>query len=62
MWSADFFIRRPVATLLLTAAMVLLGLLAFSKLPIASLPQAEFPTLRVSASLSGASPGSWKSI
>ncbi len=56
MWSADFFIRRPVATLLLTAAMVLLGLLALSKLPIASLPQAEFPTLRVSASLSGASP------
>ena len=50
------FIRRPVATLLLTVALVLLGLLAFSKLPVASLPEAEFPTLRISASLSGASP------
>ena len=56
MLSSVVFIKRPVATLLLTVAMVLLGILAFTKLPIASLPQAEFPTLRVSASLSGASP------
>ena len=49
-------IDRPVATLLLTFAMVLLGLIAFPKLPIAPLPQAEFPTIQVSAQLPGASP------
>ncbi len=51
-----WFIHRPVATLLLTLTLVLLGALAFWRLPVASLPQAEFPTLRISASLSGASP------
>lgn len=50
------FIRRPIATTLLTLAMLLLGVLAFFNLPIASLPQAEFPTLRISASMTGASP------
>lgn len=50
------FIRRPIATFLLTMAVILLGIFAFFKLPIASLPQAEFPTLRVTASLTGASP------
>ncbi len=50
------FIRRPVATTLLTLALVALGMLAFLRLPVASLPQAEFPTLRISASLAGASP------
>ena len=51
-----WFIHRPVATLLLTLTLALLGALAFWRLPVASLPQAEFPTLRISASLSGASP------
>lgn len=50
------FIQRPIATSLLTLALILLGILAFFKLPIASLPQAEYPTLRVNASLTGASP------
>ena len=49
-------IDRPVATLLLTFALVLLGLIAFPKLPIAPLPQAEFPTIQVTAQLPGASP------
>jgi multidrug efflux pump len=49
-------IDRPVATLLLTFALVLLGLIAFPKLPIAPLPEAEFPTIQVSAQLPGASP------
>ncbi|MFN3586671.1 MAG: multidrug efflux RND transporter permease subunit [Moraxellaceae bacterium] len=51
-----FFIQRPIATTLLTAAIVLLGVFAFPLLPVAPLPQAEFPTVRVSASLPGASP------
>ncbi len=50
------FIRRPIATALLTAAIILLGLLAFPQLPVAPLPQVEFPTIRVSANLPGASP------
>ncbi|WP_338110793.1 efflux RND transporter permease subunit [Rosenbergiella australiborealis] len=50
------FIFRPVATLLLTAALVLLGLLGYRLLPVAPLPQIDFPTIMVSASLPGASP------
>lgn len=50
------FIQRPIATTLLTAAIILLGLLAFPQLPVAPLPQVEFPTIRVSANLPGASP------
>ncbi len=51
-----WFIAHPVATTLLTLALVLLGLLAFPRLPVAPLPQAEFPTIRISARLPGASP------
>src|ERR1700747_938898 len=50
------FIRRPVGTSLLTAALLLSGALAFQFLPEAPLPQVEFPTIQVSASLPGASP------
>ncbi|SIQ20391.1 multidrug efflux pump [Aeromonas sp. RU39B] len=50
------FILRPVATVLLTLALVLLGALGYRFLPVASLPQVDFPTVMVSASLSGASP------
>ncbi|WP_241647104.1 efflux RND transporter permease subunit [Rosenbergiella metrosideri] len=50
------FIFRPVATLLLTAALVLLGFLGYRLLPVAPLPQVDFPTIMVSASLPGASP------
>ena len=49
-------IDHPVATVLLTFALVLLGLIAFPKLPIAPLPEAEFPTIQVNALLPGASP------
>ncbi|VVN90857.1 multidrug efflux RND transporter permease subunit [Pseudomonas fluorescens] len=49
-------IDHPVATLLLTFALVLLGAIAFPKLPIAPLPEAEFPTIQVNAQLPGASP------
>src|SRR5271155_2530385 len=50
------FIRRPIATTLLMAAVLLLGLVAYPLLPVAPLPQIDFPTITVSASLPGASP------
>ena len=43
------FIRRPIATSLLTVAVVLAGLVAFPLLPVAPLPNVEFPTLSVTA-------------
>jgi len=49
-------IDHPVATILLTIALVLVGVIAFPRLPIAPLPEAEFPTIQVSAQLPGASP------
>jgi len=51
-----FFIARPVATLLLAITILLLGILGFSLLPVAPLPQVAYPTIMVSASLAGASP------
>jgi multidrug efflux pump len=50
------FIRRPVGTTLLTIAVALAGALAYFRLPVAPLPQVDFPTVQVSASLPGASP------
>ena len=50
------FISRPVATTLLTLAIALAGILGFSKLPVSPLPQVDFPTISVTASLPGASP------
>ncbi|MET0262189.1 MAG: efflux RND transporter permease subunit [Rariglobus sp.] len=50
------FIKRPVATALLTIGIFIIGLIAFPLLPVAPLPQVEFPTIQVSASLPGASP------
>ena len=50
------FIRRPVATTLLTIGLALAGLVGFRLLPIAALPQVDFPTIQVSAALPGASP------
>src|SRR5271168_4639423 len=53
---SEIFIRRPVATTLLTIAIALAGAIAFFKLPVSPLPQVDFPTISVSASLPGASP------
>jgi multidrug efflux pump len=50
------FIRRPVATSLITFAILLSGLVAFRFLPVAPLPHVDFPTISASASLPGASP------
>ncbi|TLP65362.1 MULTISPECIES: efflux RND transporter permease subunit [Pseudomonas] len=50
------FIRRPVATMLLSLAIMLLGGVSFNLLPVAPLPQMDFPVIVVSANLAGASP------
>ena len=50
------FIERPVATTLLTIAVAIAGSIAFTVLPVAPLPQIDFPTITVAASLPGASP------
>ncbi|HTB82304.1 MAG TPA: multidrug efflux RND transporter permease subunit [Candidatus Sulfotelmatobacter sp.] len=50
------FIRRPVGTVLLTAAIALAGVVAYMQLPVAPLPQVDFPTISVGAALPGASP------
>src|SRR5262249_2579680 len=50
------FIDRPIATALLTIGLALSGVLAFRMLPVAALPQVDFPTIQVSAALPGASP------
>ena len=53
---AEPFIRRPVATTLLTLGLALAGALSFNLLPVSPLPQVDFPTISVQASLPGASP------
>src|SRR3984957_13976057 len=49
------FIRRPIGTTLLTIAVAIAGAIAFTVLPVSPLPQVDFPTISVSASLPGAS-------
>lgn len=56
------FIRRPIATSLLMAAIVFVGAFTFPLLPVAPLPQVDFPTIQVSASLPGASPDTMASV
>ena len=53
---STFCINRPVATILMSVAILLGGLFSWKLLPVAALPRAEFPTISVSADLSGASP------
>src|SRR6058998_1937922 len=53
---SETFIERPIATSLLMAAIVLFGLVAYRSLPVSDLPNVDFPTLLVTASLPGASP------
>jgi multidrug efflux pump len=50
------FIQRPIATTLLTIGVALAGMVAFRLLPVSPLPQVDFPTISISASLPGASP------
>jgi len=53
---ASVFIKRPVATVLLSLALLLLGFLGYRLLPVSPMPEIDFPAISVSASLSGASP------
>ena len=50
------FIHRPIGTMLLTLGLALAGAVSFFLLPVAPLPQVDYPTISVSASLPGASP------
>src|ERR1700690_1995712 len=50
------FVRRPIGTVLLTIGVALAGIGAFFNLPVSPLPQVDFPTISVSASLAGARP------
>ncbi|MGD0499785.1 MAG: efflux RND transporter permease subunit [Bryobacteraceae bacterium] len=53
---SENFIRRPIATSLIMAAIALFGVIAYRALPVSDLPQVDYPTLTVSASLPGANP------
>src|SRR6202165_2300827 len=53
---SEGFIRRPIATSLLMLAIALFGMVAYRSLPVSDLPNVDFPTLLVTASLPGASP------
>jgi len=53
---SETFVRRPVATTLITTGIVLAGLAGYFQLPVSPLPQVDYPTITVSASMAGASP------
>src|SRR5438045_6091157 len=53
---AGLFIKRPIMTTLVMAAILIFGIVAYRLLPVNALPNVDFPTIQVSASLPGASP------
>ncbi len=53
---SELFIRRPITTILVTAAILLFGIVAYRALPVSDLPNIDYPTIQVSASLPGANP------
>src|SRR5215467_10788912 len=54
--NTQLFIRRPITTTLIMAAILIFGIFAYRLLPVSDLPNVDFPTIQVSASLPGASP------
>ncbi len=58
---SEIFIKRPIATSLLMAAITLFGIVAYRALPVSDLPQVEFPTLTVNAALPGGDPNTMAS-
>jgi HAE1 family hydrophobic/amphiphilic exporter-1 len=58
---SEIFIRRPIATSLLMAGIAMFGVIAYRALPVSDLPQVDYPTLNVSASLPGGDPGTMAS-
>ena len=59
---SSLFIRRPIATSLLAIAVLICGLLGFWRLPVASLPQVDFPTIQITTRLPGANPDTIASL
>ena len=53
---SELFIKRPIMTTLVMAAILIFGVFAYRLLPVSDLPNVDFPTILVSASLPGASP------
>ena len=53
---SEIFVRRPVMTTLLMVGVLVFGIVGYRLLPVAALPNVDFPTISVSASLPGASP------
>ncbi len=53
---AELFIRRPIMTILVTSVILMFGIIAYRTLPVSDLPNVDYPTIQVSASLPGASP------
>ena len=58
---SEVFIRRPIATSLIMLAIAMFGVIAYRALPVSDLPQVDYPTLNVNASLPGADPGTMAS-
>ena len=58
---SEVFIRRPIATSLMMAGIAMFGVIAYRALPVSDLPQVDYPTLNVSASLPGADPSTMAS-
>lgn len=58
---SEVFIRRPIATSLLMAALTLFGVVAYLNLPVSDMPDVEMPTLQVQANLTGADPATMAS-
>ena len=56
---AEIFIRRPVMTALVMMAILIFGIMGYRLLPVSDLPNVDFPTILVSASLPGATPKLW---
>src|SRR5437870_13022901 len=53
---SELFIKRPITTTLIMAGIVLFGFIGYRSLPVSDLPNVDYPTIQVSAGLSGASP------
>ncbi|TFG43937.1 MAG: efflux RND transporter permease subunit, partial [Syntrophobacterales bacterium] len=53
---SELFIRRPVMTTLVMLSILIFGVMAYTRLPVSDLPNVDFPTISVTASLPGASP------
>src|SRR5438046_168041 len=58
---SEIFIKRPIATSLLMAAIALFGVVAYRALPVSDLPTVDFPTIQVQAGLPGGDPGTMAS-